>query len=326
MSQDKVIAVDLGGTHIRVALVDTQGQLIERETTPTMAQQGPEAVVSRMVAQINELAERAGIAPQVPVGVASPGPLNPRTGVVLFTPNLPDWRDFPLAERLTAGTGRTTHLANDGNCGALGEAWFGSARGVENLVYLALGTGVGGGIIANGTLIDGARGLGAEVGHVTLAMDGPRCTCGSIGCLESFVSGWAIQRDGEAVATTADGDVLRALAGDGPVHAGVVGRAAEQGDPAAQLILARAGRALGAAIGVFINLFNPEMIVIGGGVATLGDHLRQPAIDWMRTYSFIDMRSDVTISWSSLGADTGLCGAAALAFQQSNGSKPPTPA
>ncbi len=313
MSRELVVAVDLGGTHIRAAVVDDAGVLSHRRAIPTSAEAGHEDVIARMAELINQTAESAGVSEAIPVGVASPGPLNPRTGTVLYTPNLPGWRDVPLVPMLEAGVLRPVLLANDGNCAALGEMRYGSAQGVADLVYLALGTGVGGGVVSGGVLVDGVRGLGAEVGHVTVAMDGPRCTCGSIGCLEAFVSGWAIKREAEAVATTADGDLLRRIAGEGELHAGIVKDAAEQGDPAARMILDRAGRALGAAMGTFTNIFNPEMIVIGGGVAALGEHLLGPARETMRAHSFVDMRADVKVTYSSLGKDTGIYGAAALA-------------
>lgn len=313
--RDQVLAVDLGGTHIRVAVVDNAGRLSHRRAISTNADAGHGDVISRMADLINQTANDAGVGKSAPVGVASPGPLNPRDGTVLYTPNLPGWRDVPLVAMLESGVGRPVLLANDGNCAALGEMRYGSARGIDDLVYLALGTGVGGGIVSGGALVDGARGLGAEVGHVTVAMDGPRCTCGSVGCLEAFVSGWAIKRDAEAVATTGDGDLLRRMAGEGELHAGIVKDAAEQGDPAALMILDRAGRALGAAMGTLTNIFNPQMIVIGGGVAALGEYLLGPARGAMRSHSFIDMRADVRVTYSSLGNDTGIYGAAALAQQ-----------
>lgn len=319
MDEQQVIAVDLGGTNIRVAVISAAGELMHRTQMATHAEEGPRAVITRIGTLINRVAATAGIGDPVPVGIASPGPLNPRTGVVLYTPNLPGWRDVPFVEILTDLIDRPATLGNDGNCGALGEVRFGSAKGVENLVYLALGTGIGGGIISEGVLIDGKNGLGAEVGHITIALDGPRCTCGSVGCLEAFASGWAIQREAEYVATTEDGDLLRKLAGGGKIHAGVVAEAAEQGDPAARQLLDRAGRALGAAIGSFVNIFDPEMIVIGGGVAALGDLLIGPAKLAMATHSFVDMRADVTLAYSSLGDDTGLYGAAALAFSAFGG-------
>lgn len=311
---EQVIAVDLGGTNIRGALVGRDGAIIRRASMATEAAQGPDAVIRRIIDVIGRVAD--GTDARVPVGIASPGPLDPRTGTILFTPNLPGWREVPLVARITGATGRPVAIQNDGNCGALGEADFGSAKGVDDLVYLALGTGIGGGVISNGMLVDGARGLGAEVGHVVIALDGPRCTCGSVGCLEAFASGWAIRREAELVATTADGDRLVELAAGGPLHAGIVARAAEAGDPAAIGILRRAGHALGAAIGAFTNIFNPSMVVIGGGVAGIGETLLAHAREAIPQHSFIDMRRDLTLSYSSLGKDTGLLGAAALAFRQ----------
>lgn len=316
-SERKVIAVDLGGTHIRVGVVGESGSLDNHAQVATRPELGPQSVIERMAEQINETAESARLGGSIPVGAASPGPLNPKTGTVLYTPNLPGWRDIPFVELLEAHIGRKVYLANDGNCGALGEIRFGSARGVRDLIYFALGTGVGGGIVSDGKLIDGVRGLGAEVGHMNVALDGPRCSCGSIGCLESFVAGWAIKRDAEAVATTTDGDRLRELAGDGEIHAGVVAAAADEGDLAARMILNRAGRALGAAMGALVNIFNPSMIVVGGGVAAIGEHLLAPARETMLAHSFADMRADVSIAYSSLGNETGIYGAAALALEES---------
>lgn len=315
MTAKQVIAVDLGGTHIRVAVIDEAGEIISRDRTPTSANDGPDAVIGRIADLVTRIARDAGVPDAVEVGVASPGPLNPRSGIVHYTPNLPGWRDVPLIDKLQDRVQRPVTLANDGNAAALGEARFGSARNVRNLVYLALGTGIGGGVISEGVLIDGKNGLGAEVGHTLVAMDGPRCSCGSIGCLESFAAGWALQRDGEAIATTADGDTLREVASDGPVHAGVIKTAAERGDVAAIAILDRAGRAIGAAIGSLINLFDPDMVVIGGGVAALGELLIGPARKAVPSHSFMDMRRGLEITYSTLGADTGLYGAAALALR-----------
>lgn len=310
---NEVLAVDLGATNIRAALVTRDGKIVRRASRSTSVAGEPRAVVDRMAASIAEI--DAGIDADIPIGIASPGPLDPRAGTILFTPNLPDWRDVPLVAWMEEATGRRVALQNDGNCGALGEVDFGSAAGVDDLVYLALGTGIGGGIISGGMLVDGRRGLGAEVGHVVIALDGPRCTCGSIGCLEAFASGWAIRRDAELVAATADGDRLRELAADGELHAGIVAAAADEGDPAAAAIMRRAGRALGAAIGAFANLFNPSMVVIGGGVAGVGETLLSHTREAIPQHSFIDMRRDLTIGYSSLGNDTGLLGAAALAFR-----------
>jgi len=314
VSERTVIAVDLGGTRIRVALVTEGGALLHRVDDLAHTEEGPRAVTERMGRLIERLAAEAGAGLDVPVGIGSPGPLNPRTGTVLYTPNLPGWRNVPLVAWLNELTGRRVALQNDGNCGTLGEMQFGSAKGVRDLVYLALGTGVGGGIVSDGKLVDGVRGLGAEVGHFVVALDGPRCSCGSVGCLESFTAGWAIKRDAEAVCTTRDGDFMLKLADGKGLHAGIVAEAARQGDPAASMILDRAARALGASMGAFVNLTNPSTIVFGGGLIAIRDVLIEPAKRYMAQHCFADFRDDVTVTYSSLGHDTGVYGAAALAL------------
>lgn len=314
MALEKVIGVDLGGTNIRVTVLDANGTMTHTTRAKTKSEEGPDAVIRRIADLVQDVASEAGLDADVPVGVASPGPLNPRTGVVHFTPNLPGWRDVPVVEKLERQLNRRVTLANDGNCATLGELRFGAARGKHNIVYLALGTGIGGGVVTEGVLIDGKNGLGAEIGHTLVALDGPRCNCGSVGCLESFAAGWAIQAEAMKVATTADGDRLKEIAGDGPIHAGVVAKAAQEGHEASVAILERAGRALGASIGSFINMFDPEIIVIGGGVAALGELLMAPARKAIPQYSFVDMRKDVPVVYSELGSDTGLYGAGALAF------------
>ncbi len=311
----QVLAVDLGGTNLRVAVVGTDGSLSHRQHAPTAAELGPDSVLERMAKLIQSVAADAGLPPDAPVGIASPGPINPREGVVYFTPNLPGWRNVPLGPRIEQLTGRPTVTANDANCAGLGEVAFGAARGRTDVIYLGIGTGVGGAVISGGHLVDGVRGLGAELGHMCVAMDGPRCTCGGIGCLEAYVAGWAIAREGEMVATTADGEAIRRAAEGGSIHAGTIAVAARAGDEVARTLLARAGRALGVAIGTLTNIFNPELVVIGGGVARVGDHLLQPAREIVSSHCFHAMREDLRIVDATLGDDGGLFGAAALALE-----------
>lgn len=315
---EAAIAIDLGGTNLRCAVVDEDGRVSGRRVVPTPAAAGPSAVLAAMADVIGETRRATGVAGDAPIGIAIPGPLDPRTGVVGSTPNLRGWHDVPFGAWMREATGTRVRLANDGNCAAVGEHRYGVARGVSDLVYLALGTGVGGGVISHGVLIEGAHGLGGEVGHVVVALDGPRCTCGGIGCLETFASGWAIRRDGELVAATADGAGLAAAAGGGAVTPDVIARAAEAGDAFAARILERAGRALGAAIGSFANLFNPELVVIGGGVGTLGDALLNPARAAVASHAFPGNRADLRIVRSVLGDDTALLGAASLARDQAS--------
>jgi glucokinase len=309
-----VLAVDLGGTNLRVAAVSPDGTLVYRESIPTEDWRGPDSVIERMAALCDQVARVSGIAADAPIGVASPGPLDPRTGVVLFTPNLAGWQDVPLAASLSRLTGRPTRLANDANCAGLGEARFGAAVGYANVVYLGLGTGVGGGVIINGKMYEGGLGAGVELGHVCVAIDGPRCSCGAIGCLEAFTSGWAIAHEAKLVAEAEDGAAIRAAAGDREPDARAVTEAAAAGDPAARAILERAGRALGAAIGLFINIFNPEAVVIGGGLAVSGDALLGPARLAIPSYSFRGLRNQAVLLPARLGDDNGLIGAAAVAL------------
>lgn len=311
----RVLAVDLGGTNLRVAVVGTDGSLSHRQHAPTAAELGPDSVLERMAKLIQSVASDAGLPPDAPVGIASPGPINPREGIVYFTPNLPGWRNVPLGPRIEQLTGRTTVTANDANCAGLGEVAFGAAQGRTDVIYLGLGTGVGGAVISGGHLVDGVRGLGAELGHMCVAMDGPRCTCGGIGCLEAYVAGWAIAREGELAATTADGEAIRRAADGGSIHAGTIAVAAQDGDEVARTLLARAGRALGVAIGTLTNIFNPELVVIGGGVARVGEYLLQPAREIVSSHCFHAMREDLTIVDATLGDDGGLFGAAALALE-----------
>src|SRR6478735_5614968 len=289
-TQGSVLAVDLGGTNLRVAAIAPDGRMLERHSAPTRGNEGPQSVISRMAELCQAVAADAGLADEAPIGVASPGPLNPYTGVVLFTPNLPGWRDVPLGPILSEATNRAVRVSNDANCAALGEARFGAAAGMHDVVYLGLGTGVGGGLILDGRLYEGGFGMGVELGHVTVSTDGPRCTCGGIGCLEAYVAGWAIAREAFLVCTTVDGDRIREIANSGSPDARAVTLAAAEGDPAARAILARAGLALGAAMGAFINIFNPEAIVIGGGLSATGDLLLGPAKDAMASYSFKGLR------------------------------------
>lgn len=311
----QAIAVDLGGTNLRAAVLGADGTLACRRVVATRAQDGPEVVVDQVVELIGEVARDAGAADDCPVGIALPGPVDPVAGIVAYMPNLAGWGAFPVGAALRQAMGRPFALGNDGDCGALGEARYGAATTVDNLVYLALGTGVGGGVVVDGKLLAGSRGFGGEVGHVVVALDGPRCTCGSIGCLEAFVGGWALMRDAGIVAATPDGRRLRELAAGEAVTPDVVARAAEEGDAAALALLERAGRALGAAMGAFINLFNPEAIVIGGGVGLLGEPLLGPARRSLANHSFALCRDGLRIGISSLGGDTALYGAGALALE-----------
>lgn len=312
---DRTLAFDLGGTNLRCAVVNRDGEIEMEDRALTEGERGVDVVIDHMVELIETIASRADLDSDIPVGVAAPGPLDPRVGIVRFSPNLPGWTDIPLRSKLESRTGRTVHLGNDANSAALGEYYFGSAKDVGHLVYVALGTGLGGGVISNGTLIDGAHGLGGELGHTCVNMDGPRCSCGASGCVEAYCSGWAIARDGTALVASGRGDAIRDAASDpDDIDARAVGAAAEAGHKGSIVILERAGTALGVGLANFANIFNPDMIVIGGGLARVGDLLLEPAERAFYSYALPAIASTVTITGSSLGTKTGIFGAAALVF------------
>ena len=306
------IAVDLGGTNVRCSVIDDTGSVLFDSQQSSAGNEGVDAVIQRIARMIDNAAEDQHLDDDVAVGVAAPGPLDLERGVVRYAPNLRGWNEVPLREELEQRTGRRIVLGNDANAQALGEFFFGSASEIANMVYVALGTGFGGGVIAEGRLIDGERGLGGELGHTTINMLGPRCTCGSFGCVEAYCSGWAIARDGQALGDSSRSPALEQIASQREVTAEDVSKAALDGDPTAAAVIDDAGRALGAALGNFVNIFNPDMIVIGGGLAEIGDRLIDPALESMERYALTDLREGVDIVRSSLGTQTGLFGAAAM--------------
>lgn len=313
------LAIDLGGTNLRCALITSDGRVQFEAAESTQAEQGPAAVIGRIARIIEHVARESAARPDVEVGVAAPGPLDPYRGLVHTTPNLPGWQDVPLRERLSELINRTVHLGNDANAAALGEFYFGAGRAVRNLVYLGIGTGVGGGVISGGRLIDGANGMGGELGHVTVSIAGPRCTCGSVGCIEAYCSGWALARDARALVVAGKGRGIHRAAGPGNVDARAIGSAAQAGDAEAIALIEQAGYALGAGIGAFINIFNPELVVLGGGVMRIGEQLLQSAERAARAFAFEALARHAPIIHSELGSRTGVFGAAALVFHADAG-------
>lgn len=316
-----VLGVDLGGTNVRAAVVDAEGTVLSRRQRPTAPEAGLDAVVDRIVLTVNEAAALAALEPGAPVGVALPGAVNPRTGVVGIAPNLPGWRDVPIRDLLSARLDRPVVMANDVNAAALGEWRFGSGRGHRNLIYLGIGTGVGGGAIVDGRLLLGQHGLAGEFGHTVVQLDGPPCHCGGRGCLEAFAAGWAITRDAQQLLDSGMPSQLTELMADRdePLSGVLVAVAARQQDGLALEILTRAGRALGIAIASFVHLFNPEVVAIGGGVIAAGDLLFGPMHEALEAQLLRPFAANLWIGASALDQDAGLLGAAVLARETEAG-------
>lgn len=312
---DAVLGVDLGGTNIRAAVVSADGKILARRQRPTEPAGGLDAVLDRIVATVAEAASAAGLPADAPVGVALPGAVNPRTGVVGVAPNLHGWRDVPIRDLLRERLDRPIVAANDVNAAALGEWRFGTGRGHRNLVYLGIGTGVGGGAIVDGQLLLGQHGLAGEFGHTVVQIDGPPCHCGGRGCLEAFAAGWAITRDAKQLLDAGMPSMLSELMADRdePLSGVLVAVAARQQDGLALEILTRAGHALGVAVASFVHLFNPEIVAIGGGVIAAGDLLFGPMHAALESQLMRPFAENLWVGASELDQDAGLLGAAVLA-------------
>lgn len=310
-----VLAVDLGGTKIYSALVTSKGKIIRGDLRPTEASLGYKKVAARIFASVAEVL-RGGKAQGV--GVAVPAYIEPGTDRILFSPNL-KWQNVDLKKELEDLLGLPVWLENDANLAALGEYRYGAGRGYEEIVYITVSTGVGGGLILGGQIYTGAFGGAGEFGHLVAVPDGPPCSCENRGCLEGVASGCAIRREAQALVRAGQGERMLALAGGvvEKVDARVVGEAAREGDQTAEEILAAAGRYLGIAIASVANLLNPEVFIIGGGVACgVGDLLLGPAREEAARYTYPPYRDFLKIVPAALGAETGVLGAAAFALDK----------
>lgn len=310
-----IAAVDLGGTFIKAALLDGAGTVAYRSRQPTEAEGGARHVVMRLAETVRSLCSQAGVEVEslLGVGVGCAGPLNPEEGIVYHSPNLPGWSRVPVKRWMEDSLGLPVALENDANAWALGEYLFGAGRNTRHMVCLTLGTGVGGGIVVDGKLVHGARGLAAEVGHMTINSRGVRCNCGNRGCLEMYASAAAVCRAMRKRLRGGSKSRVRALAARSPhgITAKLVAQAARQGDRLAKEALEEVGRALGVGIASISNILNPEMIVIGGAVAGAGPLLLEPARKETRRRAFPGATERLKIVRAKLGEEAGLLGAAA---------------
>jgi glucokinase len=251
------------------------------------------------------------------MGVAAAGLVNPGTGVLLYSPNLPRLRDAPLKALLEQEIKAPVWLANDASLAALGEHRFGAGRGFSHLVYITVSTGIGGGVIIDNALFLGSQGFAAEIGHMVIDPDGPRCACGNIGCLEALASGSAIARMASEEMSKGKVSVITSLADNdlSGVTAEVVARAAQSGDPLASEIMERAGTSLGIGVVNLLHLFDPELIIIGGGVSRAGELILAPVRKVIAERAMPGFRQAKVVT-SALGDDSGLYGAVALVLEK----------
>ncbi len=308
----EAVGIDVGGTKTAAARVDGDGRVLALETLPTPADD-VDATLATVVK-----AARAVITPDVgAVGIAAAGLVAWETGELVFAPNLA-WRQVPLARFLTSELGVPVVADNDNTAAAWGEYVFGAGRGHEDLLLVGVGTGIGGGIVSGGKLFHGVHGFAAEIGHIVMDPAGPICGCGNRGCWEQLASGQAVTRAARAAVREGAETVLAELTAGDPhrITGPMVTQAAREGDAVSIAILADVGYWLGVGIGGLVNILDPEIVVMAGGVAEAGDLLLDPARRAYRdTVEAAEMRPDVPIVLAELGNHTGVVGAAALVLK-----------
>ena len=317
-----VIGVDMGGTKILSAVIDAEGNILGTAKVSTKAGRGAVAVIDRIANCIRRAVDKSGVdvASIQAVGIGAPGPLDPATGVVIFAPNL-GWRDVPLKTELETRTGFPTFVDNDVNVGTLGEHVFGAGRGIQNVVGIFVGTGIGGGIILQGELFHGASKTAGEIGHIIVKAGGPRCGCGTRGCLEAIASRTAMTKQFQkAILKKGKKSVLSELTGGDlkAIRSGVLAKAVRLNDELTLKVFKKVTKYLGIGIGSIVNFLNPEMIVLGGGVVeALDDTFLDDIRDATEKYSLPNTLDGVQIVRAELGDNSGILGAAALARQRS---------
>jgi glucokinase len=311
------LGVDIGGTKIAAGLVDREGKILKQIRKPMVATGSAEAGLQAVISAIDEMAALA-----VPyggfqsIGICAPGPLDPRAGIILNPPNLPCWRNFPLAEKLRQKYEQPVHVDKDSNAAALAETRWGAARGYHYVFYITLGTGIGTGLVLDGKMYRGKNGAAGEGGHMTIDPHGPSCGCGKPGCIEILAAGPAIgararakisaePSRGKAIVELAKGDV-RAVASE---H---VAQAYAAGDPLAREILEETIALLTAWLSNIVDLLDPDILVIGGGVSLMlrpfYEELKAGLVRW----SVNPYAADIPLVQAHYGADAGIAGGAAL--------------
>ena len=304
-------AVDLGGTKVRALVADRSGRVLGDDIRPSGAAEGLETVLARMVESLDAALARAGVEREqlTGLGIAAPGAVDVERGVVPNAPQLPGWQDVPLARLMEERVGVPALLENDASAAALGEHRFGAGRGTRHMLYITVSTGLGGGIIIDGELYRGKSGAAGELGHVIIDINGPPCGCGARGCLEALASGTAIAGRGERLAESGDSPVLARLRGqEGPVTAEMMKRAADMGDAASREAFREAGHYLGVALAGYVNIFDPEAIIVGGGCAQAGDLLMDQAQVTMESLAMNQPLKGVRLVVSELGEFSGAMG------------------
>ncbi|MCD6232696.1 ROK family protein [Candidatus Aerophobetes bacterium] len=318
-----IMGIDLGGTNIVSLLINKKGEIITRDKRKALAEEGKEKTISQIVESAKAVIEKGrnkGISFQsiLGIGIGSPGPLNTKEGIIYFAPNLPGWKNVPLKNILEKKLNIPVFLENDANAAALGEWWIGAGRDVNNLVLFTLGTGIGGGIIINGEVLHGFRDTAAEIGHMIIHEEGLLCNCGTKGCLEAYASATGVVRRTISALKKGAKSILTEMVNNHlkEITCKMVYQAAKKGDKLCKWITEETGRYLGIGIANMVNILNPEMIILAGGMIEAKDLLFNPVIKYAQKYALKASIEKVKIVPAHLGDNAGAIGAAATVLKR----------
>ena len=309
------IGVDVGGTNVKIALVDFDGKIIYSNTVPTRAEMGYEAGVNNIKQAIKELMQETSANAKTieAIGFGLPGQIDYKEGLVKNLPNIPGWVNIPLAKIMEEEFSIPTRLDNDVRCAALGELNFGAGKGCENLICITVGTGIGSGIVLNGKLVRGAANAAGEIGHIKMQMTGgPLCGCGDYGCFEAYASGPAIVTMAKEYISGGKSAKYKEMAPDGIITPYLVAQAALQGDAVSIQIFKQMGKIIGTGLASVVNLLNPQKIIIGGGVADAGDILLEPIRQTILDRAMPIQAQSVEVVPAQLANSAGVIGASLL--------------
>ena len=311
----KRIGIDVGGTNVKIALVDENGKIIYSNSVPTYAKMGYEYTVNNIKQSIRDLMKETNTNEKSIEGIGFdfPGQVDYKTGVVKLAPNIPGWVNVPIADMIEEEFHIPTKIDNDVRCAALGELKFGAGQGCENFVCITVGTGIGSGLVINGKLVRGASNAAGEIGHIKLEMNnGPLCGCGDYGCLEAYASGPAIVAMAQEYLRGGKSAKFAEMASDGEITPYIVAKAAEAGDAVAKQIFEIMGKRIGMGLTSVVNLLNPEKIIVGGGVAECGDLLLEPIRRTIKERAMVVAGEAVKVVPAMLGNSAGVIGASML--------------
>lgn len=315
----KHIVMDIGGSKILGAVMDEDNKILCRIKKKTRPEQGVDAVEKRIADTVLDLLKQCGLqkADIAAVGAGAPGVIDTEKGIILFSPNIP-WREYPLGPNMEKVLGLPFVVGNDVNTGVLGEWKYGAAKGFSHVVGIFAGTGIGGGVIIDNKLFTGSRFAGTELGHMILNTEGPYCNCGQRGCLEAYAGKHAITREIRSmIVRGAKSNLLESMdTEDATVKSGALAKAVKTGDPVAVAVLDRVGYYLAAGIGNLINIFNPEVFILGGGVTEATETELMPLVrKYLPLFTWPAMLSEVSFRASTLKDDAILYGAKALVLE-----------